>query len=171
MELVFSLVKCVSVILFFALPYICRTGASSSCFHLHTLSLFDHDLSWDASHFSPVLSFNLMPVLTCAARKMFPKRKLDESRSGSETQKEEAAEAKEERGQQNKRPRMEPEADAAGTASLQESDCRAQISGRMQSLPEPVKNVLILHKHIGYMVIREQLIKYLFKSWWLYCEF
>ncbi|KAI3374659.1 hypothetical protein L3Q82_021236, partial [Scortum barcoo] len=38
------------------------------------------------------------------ARKMFPKRKLDESRSGSESQKEEAEEAQ---GQQNKRPRVE----------------------------------------------------------------
>ncbi|XP_053294537.1 DNA ligase 1 isoform X1 [Pleuronectes platessa] len=57
-----------------------------------------------------------MPVLlTCAARKMFPKRKLDESRSGSESQKEEA-EPKEERGQQSKRPRMEPAADGAGDA-------------------------------------------------------
>lgn len=49
------------------------------------------------------------------ARKMFPKRKLDESRSGSESQKEET-EAKEEQGQQNKRPRVETGADAAGNA-------------------------------------------------------
>ncbi|KAM9322676.1 DNA ligase 1 isoform 2-T2 [Pholidichthys leucotaenia] len=41
------------------------------------------------------------------ARKMFPKRKLAESRSGSESQEEETAEAKEEQGQQNKRPRVE----------------------------------------------------------------
>ncbi|XP_076601811.1 DNA ligase 1 [Chaetodon auriga] len=45
------------------------------------------------------------------ARKMFPKRKLDESGSGSESQKEEA---KEEQGQQNKRPRVERSAVSAG---------------------------------------------------------
>nr|XP_019958001.1 PREDICTED: DNA ligase 1 [Paralichthys olivaceus] len=49
------------------------------------------------------------------ARKMFPKRKLDESKSGSESQKDEA-EAEEERGQLNKRPRMEPVANSAGDA-------------------------------------------------------
>ncbi|KAM9350224.1 DNA ligase 1 isoform 2-T2 [Symphorus nematophorus] len=47
------------------------------------------------------------------ARKMFPKRKLDESRSGSESQREEA-EAKEEQGQQNKRPRVESGASSTG---------------------------------------------------------
>ncbi|KAK2822768.1 hypothetical protein Q5P01_022833 [Channa striata] len=47
------------------------------------------------------------------ARKMFPKRKLDESRSDSESQKDEA-EAKEEPGQQHKRPRVETTADTAG---------------------------------------------------------
>ncbi|KAM9845384.1 DNA ligase 1 [Aulostomus maculatus] len=46
------------------------------------------------------------------ARKMFPKRKLDESRSGSESQKEEA----EEKGQQNKRPRVANSASSTGTA-------------------------------------------------------
>ncbi|XP_040912081.1 DNA ligase 1 [Toxotes jaculatrix] len=50
------------------------------------------------------------------ARKMFPKRKLDESRSGSESQKEEA-EAKEEQGQQNKRPRVDASASGAGNTS------------------------------------------------------
>lgn len=60
------------------------------------------------------LLFNLMPVLTCAARKMFPKRKLDESRSSSESQKEEA---REEQGQQHKRPRVESSASTAGTPS------------------------------------------------------
>uniref|UniRef100_A0A7N8XQV1 DNA ligase n=1 Tax=Mastacembelus armatus TaxID=205130 RepID=A0A7N8XQV1_9TELE len=48
------------------------------------------------------------------ARKMFPKRKLDESRSGSESQKEEA-EVEEDQGQQNKRPRVESSASSAGT--------------------------------------------------------
>ncbi|KAF1384066.1 hypothetical protein PFLUV_G00138410 [Perca fluviatilis] len=47
------------------------------------------------------------------ARKMFPKRKLDESRSGSESQKDEA-EAKEEQGQQNKRARVENSASGTG---------------------------------------------------------
>lgn len=47
------------------------------------------------------------------ARKMFPKRKLDESRSGSDSQKEEA-EAKEEQGQQNKRARVETGDDSTG---------------------------------------------------------
>ncbi|KAM6919369.1 DNA ligase 1 [Lycodopsis pacificus] len=42
-----------------------------------------------------------MPALTCAARKMFPKRKLDESRKD---------EAEEAAGQQNKRPRVESSA-------------------------------------------------------------
>lgn len=47
------------------------------------------------------------------ARKMFPKRKLDESRSGSESQRDEAGakkkkeEEEEEQGQQKKRPRVE----------------------------------------------------------------
>ncbi|XP_070774867.1 DNA ligase 1 [Enoplosus armatus] len=45
------------------------------------------------------------------ARKMFPKRKLDESRSGGESQKEEA---EEEQGQQNKRPRVESSASSTG---------------------------------------------------------
>ncbi|XP_038573311.1 DNA ligase 1 [Micropterus salmoides] len=45
------------------------------------------------------------------ARKMFPKRKLDESRSSSESQKEEA---REEQGQQHKRPRVESSASTAG---------------------------------------------------------
>ncbi|XP_071394138.1 DNA ligase 1-like, partial [Centroberyx affinis] len=47
------------------------------------------------------------------ARKMFPKRKLDESRSGSESQKEEG-EPKEVQGQQNKRPRVESRASSPG---------------------------------------------------------
>ncbi|XP_041804951.1 DNA ligase 1 [Chelmon rostratus] len=47
------------------------------------------------------------------ARKMFPKRKLDESRAGSESPREEA-EAKEEQGQRNKRPRVESSAGSAG---------------------------------------------------------
>ncbi|XP_036940660.1 DNA ligase 1 [Acanthopagrus latus] len=47
------------------------------------------------------------------ARKMFPKRKLNESGSGSESQKEEA-ESREERGQQNKRPRVESSASSPG---------------------------------------------------------
>ncbi|XP_023135087.2 DNA ligase 1 [Amphiprion ocellaris] len=47
------------------------------------------------------------------ARKMFPKRKLDESRSDGESPKEEP-EAKEEQGQQNKRPRVEAVASSAG---------------------------------------------------------
>ncbi|XP_029930908.1 DNA ligase 1 [Myripristis murdjan] len=47
------------------------------------------------------------------ARKMFPKRKLEESRSGSESQKDEA-EAKEVQGQQNKRPRMESSTSSRG---------------------------------------------------------
>ncbi|XP_062285030.1 DNA ligase 1 [Scomber scombrus] len=52
------------------------------------------------------------------ARKMFPKRKLDERTSGSESPKEEAeAEAKEEKGQKNKRPRVESSADTAEDAS------------------------------------------------------
>ncbi|XP_070701770.1 DNA ligase 1 [Pempheris klunzingeri] len=49
------------------------------------------------------------------ARKMFPKRKLDESRSGSESLKDEA-EAKEEQGQQNKRPRVESSASSPGNS-------------------------------------------------------
>ncbi|XP_078143791.1 DNA ligase 1 [Centroberyx gerrardi] len=48
------------------------------------------------------------------ARKMFPKRKLDESRSGSESQKEEGGEANEAQGQQNKRPRVESRASSPG---------------------------------------------------------
>ena len=50
----------------------------------------------------------------CAARKMFPKRKLDETRSLSERQKEEA-EPKEEQGQQNKRPRVQAGPGGTGT--------------------------------------------------------
>lgn len=46
---------------------------------------------------------------------MFPKRKLNESRSSSESQKDEA-EAKEEQGQQNKRPRVESTAGSGGNA-------------------------------------------------------
>uniref|UniRef100_A0AAX7UNF3 DNA ligase n=1 Tax=Astatotilapia calliptera TaxID=8154 RepID=A0AAX7UNF3_ASTCA len=49
------------------------------------------------------------------ARKMFPKRKLNESGSGSDSQKEEA-EVKEEQGQQNKRPRVETSASGEGNA-------------------------------------------------------
>ncbi|XP_030258803.1 DNA ligase 1 [Sparus aurata] len=50
------------------------------------------------------------------ARKMFPKRKLNESGSGSESQKEEA-EAREEQGQKNKRPRVESSASSPGNPS------------------------------------------------------
>ncbi|KAM7400129.1 hypothetical protein PAMA_004706 [Pampus argenteus] len=50
------------------------------------------------------------------ARKMFPKRKLDESRSGSESQKEEAGDKEEEQGQKNKRPRVETSASSPGNA-------------------------------------------------------
>lgn len=63
-----------------------------------------------------LLLVNVMPVLTCAARKMFPKRKLDESRSDSESQKEET-EAKEEQGQRNKRPRVESSPGSVGMLS------------------------------------------------------
>ncbi|KAM6919201.1 DNA ligase 1 [Xenentodon cancila] len=49
------------------------------------------------------------------ARKMFPKRKLDESRSCSDSQKEEAGTVKEkEKGQQHKRPRVESSASSSG---------------------------------------------------------
>lgn len=58
-----------------------------------------------------------MPVLICAARKMFPKRKLNESGSGSDSQKEDA-EVKEEQGQQNKRPRVETSVSGEGMLSL-----------------------------------------------------
>lgn len=67
MELVFSLAKYVSVILFFFLPYICSKRADSSCFHLHILSVWSwHDFRWEASHYffffpPPSLPFNLMP--------------------------------------------------------------------------------------------------------------
>lgn len=44
---------------------------------------------------------------------MFPKRKLDESRSGSESQKEQA----DSEGQQNKRPRVESSPGYEGTPS------------------------------------------------------
>ncbi|XP_072219764.1 DNA ligase 1 [Leuresthes tenuis] len=47
------------------------------------------------------------------ARKMFPKRKLDESVSGGESQKEEAEASEEQQGQQNKRPRVESGASGA----------------------------------------------------------
>ncbi|XP_067330679.1 DNA ligase 1 isoform X2 [Channa argus] len=47
------------------------------------------------------------------ARKMFPKRKLDESRSDGESQKDDA-EAKDEQVQQHKRPRVETTANTAG---------------------------------------------------------
>ncbi|XP_032388316.1 DNA ligase 1 isoform X2 [Etheostoma spectabile] len=57
------------------------------------------------------------------ARKMFPKRKLDESRSGSESQKEEA-EAKEEQDQQNKRARMENS--ASSTDEPMEEDAKEE---------------------------------------------
>ncbi|XP_034742678.1 DNA ligase 1 isoform X2 [Etheostoma cragini] len=57
------------------------------------------------------------------ARKMFPKRKLDESRSGSESQKEEA-EAKEEQDQQKKRARMENS--ASSTDEPMEEDAKEE---------------------------------------------
>lgn len=58
------------------------------------------------------------PVTT--ARKMFPKRKLEESRSGSESQKEEeeqqGAEEEEEEARRTKRARVESSPDAGGQA-------------------------------------------------------
>lgn len=51
-----------------------------------------------------------------AARKRFPKRKLEESRSGSESVKEET-EVKEDQLQQNKRPRVESSPVRPGTWS------------------------------------------------------
>ncbi|KAF7655755.1 hypothetical protein LDENG_00050700 [Lucifuga dentata] len=50
------------------------------------------------------------------ARKMFPKRKLDESSSSSSESQREEAEVKEERGQQNKRPRVEADTNNTGDA-------------------------------------------------------
>ncbi|KAM9719849.1 DNA ligase 1-like [Menidia menidia] len=55
------------------------------------------------------------------ARKMFPKRKLDESRSGSEGQREEA-EAAEEQGHQNKRPRVETGAEESTEEPMEEGE-------------------------------------------------
>lgn len=126
----FSLAKYVSMILspfffsFFFLPYICSKRADSSCFHLLILLLFDPGMisagmppTFFFLSFFKSCSFNVMSVLICAARKMFPKRKLNESGSGSDSQKEEA-EVKEEQGQQNKRPRVETSASGEGMLSL-----------------------------------------------------
>lgn len=126
----FSLAKYVSMILspfffsFFFLPYICSKRADSSCFHLLILLLFDPGMisagmppTFFSFLFFKSCSFNVMSVLICAARKMFPKRKLNESGSGSDSQKEEA-EVKEEQGQQNKRPRVETSASGEGMLSL-----------------------------------------------------
>lgn len=70
------------------------------------------DSSWNVSDFSLLLI--VIPVLMFAARKMFPKRKLEESRSGSESVKEEI-EVKEDLLQQNKRPRVESSPVRPGT--------------------------------------------------------
>lgn len=115
----FSLAKCVSVIPFFLCHYPTSAVREQTCFHLHILILYDlHDFSWAAPlvHFTFFSLSNAMPVLSRAARKTFPKRKLDESRSGSETQEEEV-EAKEEQGQHNKRPRVESSPGSVGTPS------------------------------------------------------
>lgn len=94
---------------------------NSSCFHLLILFLRDqHDSSHDASFLflSSLLMLVILHPGVCSARKMFPKRKLDESRSGSESQKEEA-DGKDKQGQQNKRPRVEPGSPASeGTLFL-----------------------------------------------------
>lgn len=132
----FSLAKYASVgfffsFFFFLLPYICSQGANSSRSRLRILLPSDlHDSSWDASvilvvfrPFSSLLTERLLRPR--AARKMFPKRKLDESGSGSESQKEESG-AKEERGQQNKRPRVESSPGAIGTLSLRFTAARGK---------------------------------------------
>lgn len=117
MELVFSLAEYVSDSLFLH----CPTSAVMEQTRPVFISTFSFCLimAWfqlGCLSPTPPPSFNLMSVPTCAARKMFPKRKLDESRSGSESQKEEA-EADEEQGQLNKRPRVETTANSAGTHS------------------------------------------------------
>lgn len=79
-----------------------------------------HDSSHDASFLflSSLLMLVILHPGVCSARKMFPKRKLDESTSGSESQKEEAN-VKDTQGQQNKRPRVEPGSPASeGKLSL-----------------------------------------------------
>lgn len=116
LELVFSLAECVSEILFLH----CPTSAVTEHTRPVLIATFSFCLitAWFQLGLSLTFppSFKLMSVPTCAARKMFPKRKLEESRSGSESQKEEA-EANEEQGHLNKRPRVETTANSAGTPS------------------------------------------------------
>lgn len=99
--------------------YLGDSGAAVRCimflqcfiFHLHILFLFDRGrISAGMSSHCLILFF----FLICAARKMFPKRKLNES--SSESQKDEAEE-KEASGHRNKRPRVESSGSAAGNAS------------------------------------------------------
>lgn len=116
---------------FFLLPYICSQGANSSRFSSpHSLSLWSAWLQLGClcnsccfRHLSSLLTERLLRPR--AARKMFPKRKLDESRSGSESQKEESG-AKEEQGQRNKRPRVESSPGAIGTLSLRFTAARGK---------------------------------------------
>ncbi|XP_040000412.1 LOW QUALITY PROTEIN: DNA ligase 1 [Xiphias gladius] len=76
------------------------------------------------------------------ARKMFPKRKLDESRSDSESHKEEA-EAKEEEGRQNKRPRVETTASSAGNTSepMEQGAKEEKVEKAVPGRPSPMDEV------------------------------
>ncbi|XP_068590898.1 DNA ligase 1 isoform X2 [Cebidichthys violaceus] len=78
-----------------------------------------------ASSASPGTPNSISPsgiVRRKTARKMFPKRKLDEGQSGSESQKDEAEEAP---GQQNKRPRVE-ESSAGNTDEPMEEGAKEE---------------------------------------------
>ncbi|XP_076005458.1 DNA ligase 1 [Genypterus blacodes] len=69
------------------------------------------------------------------ARKMFPKRKLDEGRSSSESQREEA-DGREVQGQQNKRPRVENDNNNSGSAG--DCDEPMEEGAKEESVEKPV---------------------------------
>lgn len=114
---------------FISLSYIRRKSAKISCFRL-LLFLRDQrgcrkDDSFSLSPYIDIYavymyfkssSFTLatLSFCLCSARKMFPKRKLDESTSVSDGQKEQAGPE----GQQNKRARVESSPGSGGAPSL-----------------------------------------------------
>ncbi|KAM4552272.1 DNA ligase 1 [Odontesthes bonariensis] len=67
------------------------------------------------------------------ARKMFPKRKLDEGAIGSESQKEETEASEEQQGQQNKRPRVE-----SGASSAESTDEPMEEGAREENVEKAV---------------------------------
>ncbi|KAM7379731.1 hypothetical protein PAMP_005262 [Pampus punctatissimus] len=115
-----------------------------------------------ASPGTPVTPNSISPsgiVKRKTARKMFPKRKLDESRSGSESQKEEAGDKEEVQGQQNKRPRVETSASSSGNAGEPMEEGAKEVEKAVTEANSPDEDVGNEKKEEGEKAIEEERVK------------